>query len=84
MQEDAAVVAENRPLQTCENVPLGVNLNIMHALVGPTSNPQSKILGASLRYVKTCSNKYFSKVIKFLIVKDFFLFPDFLQCKILA
>ena len=48
--KDTDELANDKPLQTCESVPLGVTIQIMHAFVGPTSNPQSKILGASLRF----------------------------------
>lgn len=52
VQEDAVESANKHPLQICENVPLGILIRIMHASVGPTLNAQSKILGASLRYVE--------------------------------
>lgn len=37
-------------MQTCENVPLGVQIRIMYGLIGTISNPQSKILGASIGF----------------------------------
>ncbi|KAK3924362.1 Tectonic-1 [Frankliniella fusca] len=40
----------NSPLRTCENVPLGFQLRIMHGFVGTSLKPQSKIFGASLKF----------------------------------
>lgn len=41
---------EDRLLQTCENVPLGIQLQVMHGFVGTTLKPQSRIVGASLKF----------------------------------
>ncbi|XP_034234568.1 tectonic-1 [Thrips palmi] len=40
----------DHPLQMCENVPLGIQLQLMHGRVGSPSNPQSKIFGAAMRF----------------------------------
>lgn len=49
-QDNSYEMPTDPPLQICENVPMGIQLQMMHGRVGTPSNPQSKILGAAMRF----------------------------------
>lgn len=49
MLEELASPSTDPPSQTCESVPLGIQIQFMHGFVGTSLSPQSKILGAFMR-----------------------------------
>lgn len=49
-EDNTSEKSMDHPLQMCENVPMGIQLQIMYGRVGSPSNPQSKIFGAAMRY----------------------------------